>query len=514
LRSLSVVVPLSLLVTVGLILLNPERFFVDDAWFYLQIAHNLAAGSGSTFHGRGFTNGYHPLWMGLSTLIALGTGLDRPAALYGTILLQAFLGILGGVFFWRLARAASLPYPTLGLAFLGVVFYSGQWYGSEAWLNMTLQLLSLLLLLRARGQTRAGFWLLAGASLGLAILARLDLIFFAGFAVLSPVVTRDASLREGLRRALLLGVACAAVVLPYLLLNLLWTGHIVPISGAIKSTFPSLAPAAFWLKLGVGGILCTLGALLGGLLCLQRTLAAPVRFLLGVTSLGAIAQGLYVSLFARWGWSTDYGYYYLCGLLCIALLLPVAYAAYAERLPSFSPQAKQRLAAGIALTAALVVPARVASNVLDGVSLTPDNEVIEAARWMNENLPADAVIYTFDAPGRLAWFSERPVLAADGLTHGFDYDSQLTRLEITAFLRERQVTHIVAPLGAYRPPWGAAVEGEDAIVLEVKTPRGGIPAGKISLPMRELLFRFSERVEEPTGGVDAGLWRWSPEPVR
>ena len=44
--------------------LNPDNFLADDAYFYLQIAKNIAAGHGSTFHGVTETNGYHPLWMG------------------------------------------------------------------------------------------------------------------------------------------------------------------------------------------------------------------------------------------------------------------------------------------------------------------------------------------------------------------------------------------------------------------------------------------------------------------
>lgn len=37
--------------------------FTDDAFYYAQIARNIALGLGSTFDGIHETNGYHPLWM-------------------------------------------------------------------------------------------------------------------------------------------------------------------------------------------------------------------------------------------------------------------------------------------------------------------------------------------------------------------------------------------------------------------------------------------------------------------
>lgn len=39
-----------------------KAILVDDGYYYLQIAGNLARGLGSTFDGLNSTNGYHPLW--------------------------------------------------------------------------------------------------------------------------------------------------------------------------------------------------------------------------------------------------------------------------------------------------------------------------------------------------------------------------------------------------------------------------------------------------------------------
>ena len=75
------------LTMVGLILLMavlilpaqfvPPNFFQDDSYFYLQVASNIAAGHGSTFHTITPTNGYHPLWMAFCVLaMVVATGMD------------------------------------------------------------------------------------------------------------------------------------------------------------------------------------------------------------------------------------------------------------------------------------------------------------------------------------------------------------------------------------------------------------------------------------------------------
>ncbi|MDZ7734115.1 MAG: hypothetical protein U5R31_14500 [Acidimicrobiia bacterium] len=57
----------------------PFALTFDDAYYYFGIARNVAEGAGSTFDGINPTNGYHPLWLGLSVPV-YATGLDGLAA--------------------------------------------------------------------------------------------------------------------------------------------------------------------------------------------------------------------------------------------------------------------------------------------------------------------------------------------------------------------------------------------------------------------------------------------------
>jgi hypothetical protein len=46
-------------------------YFQDDFFYYLQVAKNLAEYGRSTFDGTTLTNGYHPLWLLLLTILWL-----------------------------------------------------------------------------------------------------------------------------------------------------------------------------------------------------------------------------------------------------------------------------------------------------------------------------------------------------------------------------------------------------------------------------------------------------------
>ena len=80
----------------------------DDAFYYFQIAYNLAEGKFSTFDGGiTRTNGYHPLWLFLITPIYWI--FDKEAALFAIKAFEIML-IAGGVALIAIAaRLARLP---------------------------------------------------------------------------------------------------------------------------------------------------------------------------------------------------------------------------------------------------------------------------------------------------------------------------------------------------------------------------------------------------------------------
>src|SRR5262245_46485940 len=97
--------------------------FHDDAFYYLQVARNLADGRGFTFDGIHRTNGFHPLWLLVVTPIYLfdpGTvAALRAVAIVETIFAAAAITLI----FVTLRRRISIG--AAGTAALLVVAFPG-----------------------------------------------------------------------------------------------------------------------------------------------------------------------------------------------------------------------------------------------------------------------------------------------------------------------------------------------------------------------------------------------------
>jgi len=77
---------------------------VDDSFYYLQVARNLAAGHGPTFDQVSLTNGFHPLWMALLVPIVR---LGGPST--GTVMRLVLTIQVGLVFAGTLTLARTAP---------------------------------------------------------------------------------------------------------------------------------------------------------------------------------------------------------------------------------------------------------------------------------------------------------------------------------------------------------------------------------------------------------------------
>ena len=94
-------VALGLGVRLSLIMSSDEaivRVVPDDAFYYLTVARNIAAGAGSTFDGVYFTNGYHPLWM---LLLIPVTSLDADSYLRFALLLGVTLNLVAALILFK-----------------------------------------------------------------------------------------------------------------------------------------------------------------------------------------------------------------------------------------------------------------------------------------------------------------------------------------------------------------------------------------------------------------------------
>ena len=234
-RLLAMVFALLAALWVIVLLLVPNRTFADDSYFYLMVAWNMARGMGSTFNTLMPTNGYHPLWMLLLTLVYKVIP-DRVPALHGVAALLALLDGLMLLTVARLLRRVGGHLWPVAFALL-VPFVFGSQLGTEGALSGLF--LSLLMITTWRFVSRrptaanAVMWSSVAA---IAVLSRLDNIFIVSWIWLAVYLLPGAEAR-GRRRLQVLSAAIPVVLWAgYVGSNIVLFHTVQPISGQLKSS--------------------------------------------------------------------------------------------------------------------------------------------------------------------------------------------------------------------------------------------------------------------------------------
>ncbi|PYQ14533.1 MAG: hypothetical protein DMH00_01365 [Acidobacteria bacterium] len=418
----------------------------DDAFYYLKVASHVAAGHGSTFDGIDRTNGYHPLWLTLLVPIyfLLGARLDlafRIACLLGVTLFLAAdwvaLGLLRRIFH-ELAPTA-----------LGVVFFAFLTFFSSSQAMETAPVLFLtnLILLMLASRDSLGIdadarseWGL-GALLSLVFLARLDMVFLGvavGIALVARWLRERWSVKRFFTKTTRLFLPCLLLPAPYLAWNWMCFGHLVPISGTLKSSFPQVGPHLYVLKsigphvifsLGVGAVvLIAQGCRAVGVGNAHSGSTRERAFsALAILALSVFLQLTYAVLFEKWGFAHwQVAPSFILGAVGVGWIqerfawtfLP---RISAERLRSFS---------GLFIVLATAVALGWGSWKRLG-AYDPNSFYLgewRAARWAKERLPNDAVLAAKSDAGLFSYFSGLKVLNInDGLVNDFDYQAAVSR---------------------------------------------------------------------------------------
>ncbi|UCE26861.1 MAG: hypothetical protein JSW52_11025, partial [Candidatus Coatesbacteria bacterium] len=215
----------------------------DDAYYYLEIAKNIADGEGATFDGLHKTNGFHPLWLLILTALSSVPGLGLMGLSRAMVVLQAFLLFGSLVLIKNILK--GLLHPFLIAAVLLVVLYPRFFHiftvGMESGLLIFLLLLMFYLAPRLFSGISAGKWFLSSLALGALsaaiVLARLDAFVFPA-AVLTALVVKGLFERKTFWRtfagALLAGGIVVAALLPFLIWNYYNFGTFATVSSTMK----------------------------------------------------------------------------------------------------------------------------------------------------------------------------------------------------------------------------------------------------------------------------------------
>ncbi len=442
--------------------------FQDDAFYYLVIARNLVAHGRLAFDGVHVTNGFHPLWFEIVTVVQTMLGADAAPA--RVVLAVTWIEQVLYVAAVALAAACALRGLRRGdAAATGFLLVAWLLASPLAWvfrqgMETTLAVLLLVALLRAT-TARHGFG--QGLMLALLCLSRLDTAVFVALPWIALGCARETAwpARWRLAGPVILVVAADTAF------NLALTGHAVPISGSLKSTFPwprwqpgffaeplIIARSAGALTLVTSWNLVLLAALVvaASMLIAFRRAArggdggerdvAPAA--LGPAWTAALLLTLNLVLFQRWDKSIDPRYFALPATLAV-FTLGVAVAPWLAR----------RAVAGVAaLLLALVVTWsgqdawRLARSPRAADPLTALMRDIDAA------LPANAVVAGTDT-GALGFWTRRRVVNLDGVVNDWAYQDALRDGRLAAWLAGEGVTHVASGLWDRAPAYtGRAVE--------------------------------------------------------
>lgn len=215
----------------------PLAAYDDDAFYYFQIARNIATGHGSTFDGIHLTNGYHPLWM---LLCVVAAWIAKGKAFFVLLQCIAFLSLATSYFaarsLFRLVRAegALADVAAAAVALSCLVLIHG---GME--ITLTLPLALVLCLFRMRPafdwnpQNAAGY----GGIAALVVLSRLDSFLWVALLLCAEILL--ARRNSSRLRSVLLGALIGALPLAlYALGNHHWFHVWMPVSATAKQLRP------------------------------------------------------------------------------------------------------------------------------------------------------------------------------------------------------------------------------------------------------------------------------------
>jgi hypothetical protein len=480
----------------ALVVVRPINFLSDDGLFYLVIAQHIANGQGSTFNGLFPTNGYHPLWECIATGLAL-LPLDKHSLLVAGVLTQLGLNIVTFVLVLK-ALPKSLSVDAVG-AFCAVLLFLFVPFGNLFWTEAPVSMLCVAAVFYLLQSPTSPSYVTLGILLGLTFLGRLDNVFFIG-CVFAGLWWRDRDLR--------LGVAClvaAAIAGTYLLTNVINFGHVMPISGAIKSAV--YRQHYFAGQLGAYGLLALAGGIaLAALSIAQRSFPERYRLASLMLSAGVILHGLYV-------WALTYGdtawvWYYVQGFLCVALLAAQSVETLKSRVP-FN-LGRVLFITSVGLSVAIAV-AKFSINWSWHDPRALAGHWKEA--WMAEIrrvLPNDnSVLVVLDQPGLFAYSLSHPVFALDGLTMNHEFDKALATRGMNAQLQTFGTSYFVAPVVAADAEFRVSVLAQHGVpggqIVHFFTPLSGADAGCIRIDDSALITRRA--VPAMIAGGVWGVWK-------
>jgi len=434
----------------------------DDAFYYFQIARNVAQGTGSTFDGVNPTNGYHPLWLvvlvPIFKLFSVG-GVNDLAPIRALLALSLVLNTTTALL---LARILSRFTNSRWIAAFGMLVWLLNPFmlyqtlnGLETSLALFLFAAFFLLALRIEEGKNTGLPALAllGCIAGLMIVARLDMAIYLA-AYLGFMLLRR-GIKDGWKDVFVTGIIATIPVGIWTVWNLIKFRMILTAASAtemmVNHQLIVQDHGESWLQTGKAviyhsqyyldrlfdttamyALACGFFGAIVALYGLQ-ILKLPTK-LRSVSVTQALAIGFLLLFIANAGirWTVR-EWYFVTFEMFLAILTAVV-------LDALFPRITYKRMAGIALLLATVFSFSVywSKNMrhTGGAAL----QMHAAAMWMNDALPEGTRVGVFNA-GTQAYFSKMRVINLDGLVNNAAYDA-MRSYALWQYVRDSQIVYI------------------------------------------------------------------------
>lgn len=434
----------------------------DDSFYYFQIARNIAEGSGSTFDSVNLTNGYHPLWLIaiLPFFYALSDGsVYDVVPIQGVLALSALLYVATGAVLLaiirRYTKSAWVKAAALGFWFLNPFLLYQMLNGLETALSVFFIALLFLAGIRVAELPGTRRFIETGIVGGLMMLSRLDTVFYF-IGLLAYLVYRN-GVRGSVRPVLISGIAATLVVAPWLLWNAVSFGTVMT-SSSVASTmvnhelivqdhgpswFQTFKAAVYMTDrearavvpfTGIPVVLFVLAGLCIGWFLFGRGRTMLPRLPREIPVELFIASGFMLNFVAnasiRW---TARPWYFIA----INLLIAIWLGWFLEKLREEGYL--NRFVASALVLASLFLFYVGWSKSLQDVA-APQRQMLETTQWMNENLPADALLGAFNS-GIQGYFSTHRVVNLDGLVNT-EALAALQRKDVWGYMQDEGVEYL------------------------------------------------------------------------
>lgn len=426
-----------------------NKFFVDDSYYYLVMARNILEGYGATFDKINPTNGYHPLWLIILTIIYWPFWPFTPE--FGQLLVFATgitIVISGALLFLNLIRRFKVLYHfEIPFLIVWITIVGFQHFGLETHMQVLLAGLFLSQAWKCWDDISPSQNIILGIAGSLLVLARLDsmlLVLCILMVLLLHRVLYNKKVKFALWDLFFTLLPLFTLVGGYFLYNKINFGHWTTISSSLKmGTFgPKFA---LWHDFTIG--IWARFAVLFGLSCMTLGIAAShlrhgVYNFWGSRSafVTAIAISVMSYCFLMLFLITDgLGSWYFTLPLVICLLM------FVIELTNVSDRFKL-VSQNLTRFSALISVIFLSLSILLAMRNWPSVSFYDASEFKKKlatHINDKTIVFQVDRCGTMAWFNECRLINGDGVMSSWEYQTYISKRRVTDFLDIKKVEFII-----------------------------------------------------------------------